>query len=707
MFQRVFVLEMLSFKLDPTFWPLLFLVVLKSNFSRFPTIVKLFLIKPEFSSSLLSSQTAIRDPRSLSYHFKFKPLLTTFLNLKFYSKMGKRSRPQSPAGNAKKQQSLKTSFTNAANAAPALAPIDVANSNLPLLSQVQAQDMESALDNYCHSWGEKCHKESNLTRGGAAREDIDLDFRGMIFISAFNNAMALAAAQGVSMPPQFVEALVLIMRNDVIHQNTHVSRAAHATLMAYFKIRPYVKLGHYSTAGPRGSTKKKQTPFVSSSGQNVWLPMEKDRTVFTSKYLMIDDMAISGRNYKTEKMAGAIAPRHLRDVRWTCPAEMLLHCVEKARQSAEVDFNGDLMLFQYLITVMEQDSAVRLTVYSQLGGKLPGCHHNSTEEEEEGEEEEEAANNDTTKMEGPRRALLENSLVWRLFAGQLVSSTIQKDLIIGLVGLLVATADAAANDADIDEAEDEPEDDAPAGACVFTRPELAALAARLLRLFLSVFGAAEASGAFFATGKHRSAGVNHRMALDGYLLEALGSEKGICKTPDAARSLLRALPPHDSLRLIGLFAAQKFSKTYSEADVHGNFKSLVGDIGQYLHDMNNMLSRGTDVATFFQVDLCPVLASLHREPSRAIKTYKTADYIAGMISSIASAAAALDVSGKPIPTGSNGNDEFLKELTAAITSVATLGKGEKETGHHGLHLSKEGVCDLVCAQMTLKSMSEN
>lgn len=533
-----------------------------------------------------------------------------------------------------------------------------------------------------------------MTRGGAAREDIDLDFRGMQFISTFNNATQLAAAQGVSMPPQFLEALVLIIRNDVVHQNTHVSRAAHASLMAYFKIRPYAKLGHYTSAAGNS----KQTPFVSTSGTNVWLPMEKERTAFTSKFIMLPDMAIAGRNYRTEHSTGTIAPRHLRDVVWGCPAELLLHCVEKALQSAEVDFNGDLLLFQYLISVMEQDSEVRLAVYSQLGGKLPGS---DTKEED--------TDKSNSKMEGPRRAMLENSLAWRLFAGQLVSTNIQRELIRGLASLLVSTADTAGNDGDIDEAEDEPEDDAPAGACVFTRPELAALAARLLRILLSIFGTAEASGAFLSTGKHRSAGINHRMALDSYLLEALASEKGVCKTPEALRSVLRVLPPRDCLRLVGLLAAQKFSKTYSEMDVQGAFSKLIGDIGTYLHDMNNMLNRGSDVATFFQVDLCPVLASLYREPSRAMKTYKSADYLAGMLATIASAAQALAVSGQQIPTGASGIDGFIKELAASITAIAALGKGEKETSavSHGLQLSKDGVCNLVCAQMILESMSGN
>jgi hypothetical protein len=630
--------------------------------------------------------------------------------------MRKRSAP-SPSDNAnngKKQQSLKNSFMNAAKVSPGPAPIDVANTNLPVLGQGQIQDMEAAFDNYCHSWGEKCRKESNMTRGGAAREDIDLDFRGMQFISTFNNAMHLAAAQGVSLPPQFLEALVLILRNDVVHQNTHVSRAAHAALMAYFKIRPYVKLGTYSAAGAGASASKQQpVPFVSTSGISAWLPMEKDRTAFTSKYLMLPDMAISGRNYRTERVSGALPPRQLRDVKWSCPAELLLHCVEKALQSAEVDFNGDLLLFQYIISVLEQDTEVRMSVYTELGGKRPGDddtdNHDYDYDQAKGNGDNANKHYNTSKMEGPRRAVLENSLAWRFFAGQLVGAGIQRELIRGLVGLIVCNDIMAGNDGDIDAAEDEPEDDAPAGACIFTRPELAALAARLLRILLSIFGAAEASGAFLATGKHRSAGGNHRMALDSYLLEALASEKGVCKTPEASRALLRVLAPRDCLRLIGLLAAQRFSKTYSEADVQGNFSKLIGDIGPYLHTTNSMLGRGTDVKSFFQVDICPVLASLYREPSRAIKTYKSADYIASMIASIASASCALAATGQQIPTGAAGTAGFVKELTAAITTVAAFCKGEKEsnTTTGSLQLSKEGVCELVCAQMTLGNMSQN
>ena len=195
------------------------------------------------------------------------------------------------------------------------------------------------------------------------------------------------------------------------------------------------------------------------------------------------------------------------------------------------------------------------------------------------------------------------------------------------------------------------------------------------------------------------------MALDSYVLEALASEKGICKTPEAAGALFRVLAPRDCLRLIGLLAAEKFSKTYSELDVQGTFSKLVGDIGPYLHTTYGMLDRGTDVKTFFQVDISPVLASFHREPSRAIKTYKSAEYLAGMISAIASAVCALDAAGKQIPTGSNGMEGLIKELTSAITAIATLAKGEKEGSSNGLMLSKDGVCELVCAQMAVANLS--
>ena len=171
-----------------------------------------------------------------------------------------------PASGKRKQQSLKSSFARATTS-PAALPAHV-QAQAPLtLSAAQTADLDSSFERYCQSWGEKCAKESNRTRGGAARDDVDLDARGMHVITTFQRAAEVAAAQGVAVPSLYVEALVLIVRNDIVHQTSHVSKSAHAALMAYVHSRPYAKLAHYS--GAAGD------PYVITTPANVWLPLEE------------------------------------------------------------------------------------------------------------------------------------------------------------------------------------------------------------------------------------------------------------------------------------------------------------------------------------------------------------------------------------------------------------------------------------------------
>lgn len=393
---------------------------------------------------------------------------------------------------------------------------------------------------------------------------------------------------------------------------------------------------------------------------------------------MNEDMALSGRNWRADSGAPG-APKRQRDTPWRCPAELVLHCVRKGLASAEVDFNGDLQILSYLLTIMEQDLDARVKVFEALGA---------------------AGKRESSGIPAPARGgLLENSLAWRLYAGPLVGTETRRDLIRALVEL-TACWDEAAAEGDIDAAAEEPEDDAPAGSCVLTRGELAAVAARTLRLLLRVFGAAEGAGAFLAHNAHRAATINHRMALDAALLEAAWSEKCICKRAAAVAALLRALSPRDALRLLGLLTAQKFCRTY-EASSLGQFGKIVGDLAPPMHAAHSMLTRGTDVGTFFQVDLCPAVATLHREPGRAAKAYKGADHLAVVIAAVAAAAAALAAAGEDVPTGDEGMAGLKRELQAAARAVVGLAAGGADGA---AHLTGVGLAELVAAQMTIAAM---
>ena len=283
---------------------------------------------------------------------------------------------------------------------------------------------------------------------------------------------------------------------------------------------------------------------------------------------------------------------------------------------------------------------------------------------------------------------------------QLVSADAQRELVRQLMALIIMSEDPAADEA-MAAAEEEPEDDAPAAVCIFTPHELSSLGACILRTLLRLFGAAEASGAYLATAKHRSASINHRMDLDKYMIDAFWSEKGLCKRPECARYFLQSLPLRDRLRFLGLLAAQKFTRTYDASSL-GTFGKVVGDLSEYLTSCTAMLGRGSDVDSFFEVNLCPVVASLHREPARAAKTYKSADHLSVMVAAVAVAAHTLVAQGEEVPTGAEGVQELKRELLSAVEAVVALGKGD-ENGSE-LILSSASVCNLVLARMSANAL---
>ena len=132
---------------------------------------------------------------------------------------------------------------------------------------------------------------------------------------------------------------------------------------------------------------------------------------------------------------------------------------------------------------------------------------------------------------------------------QLVTTSMKQQMVSTLMAVMVYDKEE-----DLAEAEEEPEDDAPAGACVFTWPELAAMASKTLTMCLEMYGAVEASGLFEASNRVRSSSVNQRTLLDQAMLKAFMGE--VCKTEDQRRTFLRSLQPRDALRLLGMVSLQ-------------------------------------------------------------------------------------------------------------------------------------------------------
>lgn len=255
-------------------------------------------------------------------------------------------------------------------------------------------------------------------------------------------------------------------------------------------------------------------------------------------------------------------------------------------------------------------------------------------------------------------------------------------------------------DADLASAASEEHDDSQAGACALTRRELAALGSRLLTAMLRLYGAAEAAGHFLAVSNHRASATNLRMALDCLMLKAFWSNDGVCHTPEASRALLRALPPRDALRMLGLVVAQKFAATFDHAAP--SYLTLVADIRGVLGEAAGMLDRGGDAASFYEVDTCAAVASLHKEPLRSVTTYRSADHLAALVGGFAAAAAALAAAGEAVPCGAGGVKELQQELAAAIAAVAGVAR---ERRSEACRLSRAGAAELLAAHLAVEGLA--
>lgn len=127
----------------------------------------------------------------------------------------------------------------------------------------------------------------------------------------------------------------------------------------------------------------------------------RDRTSFTSKYLLVPYITKSGREYgihlgQSNHHHGTASLDDSRNEKWSSPVLLFLHCIEKALASEAEDFNGDIQLMEYLLYVIVEDLNCRLAASSALK------QNNSAS---------------AASILSRRRALIENSIAWRIFAG--------------------------------------------------------------------------------------------------------------------------------------------------------------------------------------------------------------------------------------------------------------------------------------------------
>ena len=530
-------------------------------------------------------------------------------------------------------------------------------------------ELDKYSKDYLESWGSKCSRESHEP-GTRVRDTVDLDGNGQKFVAAFLESAEECAAKGKFLPHEYLGYLVLIMRNDVVHQYSHVSRSAYQCLLKYLSLHPYAAVSKDHDGG---------YGEVVVCPEAAWLPLFRDMSQFFSKYLMYDDMSLSGQQYAQDEMGLQLPSKRMSSgtkmaEKWRHTDEMLLHCVNCALERDEKDFNGDLLMFDYFIKVMSQDLECRLEVVTSiLDDDKDSCNQ--------------------AKYFTQLKSLIENSLLWRIFVGLKWNPKVSQKIVLGLVQLIVGSA--GGDDDAMEFAEEEPEDDAPAGACAFSSAELSVMASMFLNKLLDMFGAMERLGGFLATSSYRAATVNYRVALDEFMLESFWKEKGVCKDIHSSSRFLYSLKPRDALRLVGFVTASKFTCAFSREDL-----KKLGDVPHdgvdELFNAIEVMSIGSkDIETFFEIDVLSILQSYLMDVSRSIKMYKSADNVALLIAVIAASLTKLVLSQQSIPT--KGNDiqkvkEQVKKCVDAMyeqesaTNVAT-----RLTNHGSIFLSTASI----------------
>ena len=496
----------------------------------------------------------------------------------------------------------------------------------------------------------QCCRSSYQSELKVKEADLADDF-GMKFVSAFMESAEEAAARGKTLHPDFLSYLVFIVRNDVVHHHSQVSRRAYQCLMTYLARYPYAVVAPAGTsdggddsveehacgdddrddkddkddkddrddkddkddkddrdAGAKSLDGKEdgghfsRYPTVVVCNDTAWLPFFKDRGGFFLKVLMSEDMSVAGLEYgrkeygdgqsgglsrgsktprksKTSSQESGRTWRPVSSETWRFVDEMLLCFTNRALESHHKDWNGDLMLFHYLVKVMRQDLDARLEVIRQIhvthGNGTPASRHDV---------ENRAADIPVRQM----KALLQNAAMWRMLLENSFNVKLMKHMVHGLVQLVVDVNGGEEEELPTQEfdLELDEEDDSPAGACALSKAGIASLASAFLTGMLDLFGTMERLGGFHAIGSHRAASANFRMALDEYMVDSFWTEHGFCGDQDDANAFLYSLRPRDALRFIGFVVADKFTKTFDEAYVKTHYPESLGAVQELFSAMH-------------------------------------------------------------------------------------------------------------------------
>ena len=543
------------------------------------------------------------------------------------------------------------------------------------------QTLVQCADYYLKVWSSRCAGKNRAKSSALQGDgDLDLDFAGLRFLEAFRHVVQDAVIQKEVINPRMVEVIILILRNDCFHQHTQVSRQAYNLIRKYLTHFPYSWVEDRE-AGP--------CIVTSSANTAVWFPLDLEFDGFSSKFIMVRDLKVAGDSYHQINSDGAVLLENKRRDkklnRYETPHDLVLDFFQNALNSDDLDRNGDLMLLCYLVRILEEDLAARLTVFNS--------YRNLT----------------NAKDISRRNALLEHSLLWRVSASELVSSSSRQDMI-HTVMKVIASAEGVVKEAEgVSNAHGDEEDkddpaillsdalpDAQAFPCIMTRRELAAVAARFLRAQLELFGTAEDAGMFLSTSRVRSAGTNHRSALDEGMLSSFLGPTSVCNTEERICAFLACLPHRDKLRCVGLHIARQFARTY-ESEAKGGLQALL--------DSEAMLrSGGRDAVAYQDVDLVSAVKSITLENGiRAIKVYKRSSIVAILLFTIATSSFVMKVQGMQVPCGKHALGDLASELKKAFSIVISL---HIEHGHRdaAYHLPTDGTNYCLYAEHALEGL---
>uniref|UniRef100_A0A1D2ACQ3 Uncharacterized protein n=2 Tax=Auxenochlorella protothecoides TaxID=3075 RepID=A0A1D2ACQ3_AUXPR len=549
-----------------------------------------------------------------------------------------------------------------------------------LFNEHKIQELHGLADGYVQAWTARCSALSMTgdrapVRPGtsmkpdpeAHEQHLDtaemLDTAGFRYVEACQRCLDQAIPKNQVLDRHSIEHLVLVLRCDGLHGSRAVSAGAARVLVSAALAFPPANLC-WHTQGPHSGQ-----PFVTFSDAGVWSPVGLELAGFSWKRLMWADMAASGARLgegdRAQHRRGPPGARRLHS-----PLELLVHLFEVASGPPVPGRAGEVAFLQYLFMVLRVDLDARLQAFENM------------------------ATVESEGLKGRRAALLEHSLLARIYSGELHLTS--NDTRAALVGLLVRCMAAPHDDVEGQTTR--------SGAAVQVADmgpllpvELAGLAAEMLRALLSLCGAMEGAGLFHRIHRGRTgAHQNHRMGLDRALLAAAWEGGAGCSDAGAC-AVLAALPPRDRLRLLGLLVARQFQRSTIQDQVPEGPSAALSKAAHLLED-------GADAWGYVDVDpgaaLAFVLSDLAAPTARS---FQSLSRLAVVVGGLASALA-----GQPgLLARGAGAERVPADVPAALQAAlrGIVDKAGRTSLGASQDLSRTALFQLMYSQMAVESLA--